>query len=621
MFKGNRFLQSGLKKLLVVSFAILLGLTVLGAKDVQAESASGTVNAVGVELPDEYKEVKLELIDDGGIPTYTGSYDKMGPSDGIDMAKGVKYTTKYKTVYYGIPLTVETSATLTSDIATSSSRYCKVYLYNNDMLMVAWLDVNNATVDWDIKIYDENGVSYMQYFLFGFVDPDESNYTFDSRGRDVYFQDAKAGDGSSWTAASYYNFVNGKDGGFYRKTDTVVPFYDAIFAVSLLDEEVFSFTSTTRVGGSMFIPFLYTLGYDITYELNDTPGTPATPAEGNPTMYGESPRDVKIENNPSRTGYDFLGWYEVYGPDSVSENPVTTIPAGSTGDKVFRAYWKPHKYHVAFNTNVPKGTPNVAEGTEATGTTDNQPDRTFDEPYTLSANGFALTGYKFKGWSLKEGEQPVDYNDQASYTNLTDVDDATVDLYAQWDPIEYLIKYNANKPTDAPEPTGEMADDDHRKYDIGYNLTENAFAIEGYDFLGWSTVEGVHDVEYENKAAYKNLVNTDGTIVTMYAQWKPWTYTIKYDPNGGVGTMPVQTFYNKDTTMPSLKNAFTRDGYKFAGFDYEYKGVKYHLNGTDDFVEKLKVLGHYGEVILVAQWEKLPDPVVAVYRLPVTGVE
>jgi uncharacterized repeat protein (TIGR02543 family) len=71
--------------------------------------------------------------------------------------------------------------------------------------------------------------------------------------------------------------------------------------------------------------------YSITYELSG-----GTNAAENPATYTvESPAITLAE--PSRADYTFGGWYD----DAGFANPVTEIPAGSTGDKTFYAKWNP----------------------------------------------------------------------------------------------------------------------------------------------------------------------------------------------------------------------------------------------------------------------------------------
>ena len=56
--------------------------------------------------------------------------------------------------------------------------------------------------------------------------------------------------------------------------------------------------------------------------------------------------------------------------------------------------------------------------------------------YRLSSNRFQREGYTFKGWSLKQGSQIVNYTNQSSFSNLTNKDGETIVLYAQWEKIK-----------------------------------------------------------------------------------------------------------------------------------------------------------------------------------------
>lgn len=127
---------------------------------------------------------------------------------------------------------------------------------------------------------------------------------------------------------------------------------------------------------------------------------------------------------------------------------------------------------------------------------------------------------------------------------------------------------------------------------------------KGYEFIGWKpTVE-----DKVTKDAYYE------------AQWDPWKYYIRYEPNGGKGEMEKQTFVYSDKTFDSTPNKFTRDGYRFVGFLYVDKDEKRHILQQDDFRDELvNKWGKEQTIVLIAQWEKLPDK--PVYSAPVTGVE
>ncbi|MBO5289417.1 MAG: InlB B-repeat-containing protein [Spirochaetales bacterium] len=77
---------------------------------------------------------------------------------------------------------------------------------------------------------------------------------------------------------------------------------------------------------------------------------------------------------------------------------------------------------------------------------------------------------------------------------------------------------------------------------------------ENYTFDGW------YNGETKIEADYK--VTGD---LTLTAEWNANTYTVKFNANGGSGTMTEQAF-TYDTKQALTANTFTRDGYTFAGW-------------------------------------------------------
>ena len=81
----------------------------------------------------------------------------------------------------------------------------------------------------------------------------------------------------------------------------------------------------------------------------------------------------------------------------------------------------------------------------------------------------------------------------------------------------------------------------------------------------------------------------------LYAQWTAHSYTVHFDPGGGEGSMPDQSFtYGEPQALSS--NAFTRTGYAFigwsvAGTTYPDGATVLNLTNAQDAV-----------VSLVAKW-------------------
>ena len=113
---------------------------------------------------------------------------------------------------------------------------------------------------------------------------------------------------------------------------------------------------------------------------------------------------------------------------------------------------------------------------------------------------------------------------------------------------------------------------------------------EGYTFSGWSTEEVGKELITEN-----NIVNIDYDH-TLYAQWNAKTYTVRFNSNGGVGTMVDQTIIY-DAVVPLSANAFTKEGYKFLGWSTSDNGEKVYND-----MENVVNLKLDGVVDLYALW-------------------
>ena len=95
----------------------------------------------------------------------------------------------------------------------------------------------------------------------------------------------------------------------------------------------------------------------------------------------------------------------------------------------------------------------------------------------------------------------------------------------------------------------------------------------------------------------KNLSSKSGGTVTLYAVWKPYTYTVKFNKNGGTGSM-VKQAVNCGVKTALATNAFTRAGFKFAGWATKKGGKVEYKNKA-----KVKDLAKKGKsVTLYAVW-------------------
>lgn len=118
--------------------------------------------------------------------------------------------------------------------------------------------------------------------------------------------------------------------------------------------------------------------------------------------------------------------------------------------------------------------------------------------------------------------------------------------------------------------------------------THNGIARDGYVFTGWDKDPS-------------NPVEGD-TVYT--AQYRPAVYKVRFDTNGGTGTMADQSHtYDRRQTLTA--NAFTREGYRFTGWNTRGDGKG---KAFTDKQTVTNLLAHDGAVgVLYAQWERLPE--------------
>ena len=123
-------------------------------------------------------------------------------------------------------------------------------------------------------------------------------------------------------------------------------------------------------------------------------------------------------------------------------------------------------------------------------------------------------------------------------------------------------------------------------------------AVDGYTFAGWTPSE--------------ITVETRGDL-TVTANWKANSYTIKYDANDGEGVTDA-TACTYDAEGAVASNGFTRKGYKFLGWATEKDGAVVYEAGAK--VSNL-VSTQGGSVTLYAVWERLP---MAISDVKVTSI-
>lgn len=118
--------------------------------------------------------------------------------------------------------------------------------------------------------------------------------------------------------------------------------------------------------------------------------------------------------------------------------------------------------------------------------------------------------------------------------------------------------------------------------------THNGVARDGYVFTGW------------DKDVTKPIEGD--TVYT--ARYRPAVYKVRFDANGGTGTMADQS-HTYDRRQALTANAFAREGYRFTGWNTRGDGKG---KAFTDKQTVTNLLAHDGATgVLYAQWERLPE--------------
>ena len=302
----------------------------------------------------------------------------------------------------------------------------------------------------------------------------------------------------------------------------------------------------------------------------------------------------------NKTGYDFDKWttkagYDAWEPGYTGDedklwkwrNTERGIGDETPYQLDLYAQWTPKEYDVIFEGNG--GT--YQESTRFIEKATYNELFSFDSSY---GSRFIKPGYVFSGWCNNADGTGTKIN---SYSKTWIWDEGWT-LYATWTAKTYDIVLDGNGGTHDDSTTYTVT----ATYNETFNIEESWnswYGKKGYIFAGWNTKEdgsGISYTAFSGKWIYDNGL-------TLYAMWEPITYTIKFDANGGVGTMSdITKTYGVPITAP--KNVFTKEGYKFKNWNLYMDGS--HVTSIDDegTIGNLTTIAGK-EMTLYAIWEEI----------------
>ena len=336
---------------------------------------------------------------------------------------------------------------------------------------------------------------------------------------------------------------------------------------------------------------------------------------------------------PTRSGYTFAGWATAKEGKAYNWTNWTgtwKFKNGSYGiannKLVLYARWKKNESKTDTTTGEKftiKYMPNGASGSEQTQICYKGQSCTIKATSIFKKSGYknlkwrttskaSVAGYNWtnwKGtWSFKNGQYGINNN--------------TLTLYATWTPDgssgsstanKVTIKYNANG------GTGSMANQTCT-YGEKCTIKENTFKRSGYKFTKWRTtsstsVSGYNWTGWSGTWSFSNgKYGIKNNELVLYATWESTgssttndKYTIKYNANGGSGSMPNQTCTSgSKCTIKTC--SYSRKDYTFTGWttnkDGKDDGYKWtSWSGTWSFTNGQKGISNK-TLTLYAMWKK-----------------
>ena len=592
--------------------------------------------------------------------TYTVAYNGNGATGGstansshtYDEAKALtvngyerKYTITYNHNYTGSNDISKTETYTFNGWATSASG---AKVYNNSQSVTNLSSTNGATVtlyaNWTISLYTPTRTGYIFEGWYKeaactnrITAPTANNTTLYAKWTPITYTVTYNGNGatggSTENSGHTYDVEKDLTANKYERKYTVTYNHNYTGSANTSKTATYTFNGwATSASGAK----VYNNSQSVK-NLSSTNGATVT-------LYANW-SSTSVSYTPSRTGYTFGGWYK----EAACTNKVldTYTP---TSDITLYAKWTANTYTVTYNYNNATGgkgdnsksvTYNSKYGTlpsptrsylisfnskggsncnaqTATwnfdgwynGNTNITADTTVTTAsnHTLNASWSGgkislpeptRTGYTFAGWySDEQYKNKVDNN--TAYTAITT-------LYANWTANTYTITYNKNKPETASESVTGSTNDSSHTYDTSKVLTSNGYALKGWTFTGWNTAANGSGNSYGDGASVSNLSTKNGDTVTLYAQWKANTYTIKYNSNKPSGALTNVTGETKSSSHTyDVSKTLTSNGYALTG--WTFKGWNTNASGTGTSYENGASVSNLSNtngatVNLYAKWE------------------
>lgn len=309
----------------------------------------------------------------------------------------------------------------------------------------------------------------------------------------------------------------------------------------------------------------------------------------NPESYVEGASPVKL-NNPTRNGYDFLGWTDNIGTKTPKKDYYLSSDVAQ--DITITANWEIIVYNILYNVSDLNLLNRHNEELCLAAIPTNPVTYTIEDTVHLIPVEGDID-YTFLGWIYKGGDPSKATKDFSILKGST----GDKSIVAVWDftPHVSTISYELNG--------GVLKEENPSQYQV----TDEPFTLlaptkESYTFVGWREVGS----EDEPNPTY--TVNTRGyRDLSLEAVWVPVSFKIDYVLNGG--------FYLYDLSNPTEYNKETESFTLVAPYKYNYNFLGWIVAGDESLTlhDTFTVSkGTVGDLKFYAIFEWVENPVGAI---------
>lgn len=260
---------------------------------------------------------------------------------------------------------------------------------------------------------------------------------------------------------------------------------------------------------------------------------------------------IEITSPPAKAGYNLTGFYKADTGNDLVATSAGVLQTSATYTDAF-GYWTntssaPTLYAQWENTHtVSVGVNSALMGSAAAD------DDELSEGETTTITAEAESGYKFRNWSVSDGDKGAELSSTTTNPTTLTMGSADVTVTANFSALEhYTITYN--KGTNG---SGDAIANGDKTEDVNFTLSSSTYNYTNHIQTGWATSDG-GDKVYELGGTY-----TGNAHLNLYPSWRE-QYTITYDANGGSGSMSDTEDFG-DITLTA--NAYTNSGYTFLGW-------------------------------------------------------